>query len=117
MDKSKQYPRLMSHRRDFYKQNKLGSLLDYRKLDDSEKIFLAVKVFRAIRLLPNRDPYQLFSELLYNWGIMCPHPNARRRSVSGHYACDACGAYVLDFGQLTDDDDVAPLVSGSGKAF
>ena len=107
--------RLKEHRVEFLKQDKKGPLLSYNSLKDHEKLFMARKVFRAIHDLPKRDPYQLFSETLYDWGIMCPHPEARREERRGYHSCEACGALVLDFGQLNSDDDVAKLVKEGVK--
>lgn len=107
--------RLKKHRVDFLKQGKKGPLWSYSTLLEQEKMFLARKVFRAIGMLPDRDPYQLFSETLYEWGIMCPHPEARRESRGSYHSCGACGALVLDFGQLNGDDDVAKLVKEGAK--
>lgn len=107
MDASK---RLRTHRAEFLKLNKKGPLLSYGELKDNEKLYMAQVVFKSIRSRPSRDPYQVFAEILFEWGIMCPHPEARREDRGGYHSCGGCGALVLDFGQLDGDDDVAKLI-------
>jgi hypothetical protein len=109
------YRRLKEHRVEFLKQERKGPLLSYGSLKDHEKLFMARRVFRAIGDFPDRDPYQLFSETLYEWGIMCPHPVAKRENRVSYHQCRACGALVIDFGQLNDDDDVSALVKKGAK--
>ncbi len=107
--------KLKKHRVEFMKQGKKGPLLGYNSLTEHDKMFMARKVFRAIHMLPDKDPYQIFSETLFDWGIMCPHPEARREDRGSYHFCKACGALVLNFGQLNSDDDVAKLVKEGTK--
>lgn len=107
--------KLKGHRTEFLRQQKKGPLLSYSSLTDHDKLFMAQRVFKAIRSQPGRDQYQIFAENLFDWGIMCPHPEARREDRGGYHFCGGCGALVLDFGQLNSDDDVAKLVKEGAR--
>lgn len=105
-------PRLAAHRYRFNKDNKIGPLLEYKKLENKEKLFLARHYFRAIGENPSSDPYKLFSEILFNWGVMCPHPKAKREQRVFYYFCGACESCVMNLEDSQDDgSDIAPLTN------
>ena len=115
MEEIKKCPKLSLHKSKFVKNGKRGALLEYHSLIDSEKMFLACKFFKNLNLNKNKDPYQIFAETLFEWGIMCPHPISRRKQADLCLFCNACGAYVLSFVKITDQDEVKPFLNSGGS--
>jgi hypothetical protein len=96
--------RLSSHRSKLRKNGGWGELISYSELSSQEKLFISSQVMAMVRRLPKDDPYSIFASVLYSWGIMCPHPAAKRTQMRTCYHCGSCDAYVLP---LVKDIDLA----------
>ncbi len=102
--------RLIKRKIDFYVSNKLGNLLLYKELNNKEKLFITKKVLSEIFKNKNIDPYIIFSNILYTYGIMCPHPKIKRKQLDLYKTCDACGTIIMNHVVLDDEDDLSNIL-------
>lgn len=99
--------RLELHRLRYRWRERRGPLLQLHELESEERHLLAVDVFRRVGMSPGEDPYVVYSEVLEEWGVVCPHPQHMRRysgkvpsswPLFGHrwYTCGCCGCSCVN---------------------
>lgn len=103
---AKKPTRLELHRLTYHKAGKKGSLLMVAELDPEEHAQLSEHFFGEIRRHPGVDPYDIYSQVMADWGIMCHHPQTRRlyegkEKLAYHdtkyrwFMCTCCKAHVI----------------------
>lgn len=113
--KSRSLTRLDLHRLKF-KSGKTTERLSFFALDDVEKKIVADDVFSKIYLNRDNDPYVIYSYVLEDWGVACPHPQHLRlyegvrlshfpEKESKWYSCSLCRCTVIN----SDRDDGSKL--------
>lgn len=70
-------------------------LLAWSDLTDDERRTVSRDIFLALRSHgQDRDYYEIYLEVLMEWGIMCPHPNHLKTYIDRphlHFRCSMCG--------------------------
>lgn len=64
------------HRAKYHMSN--IELLLYYELEEEDRSRISSEFFALIKRSPELDHYTVFSELLSEWGVMCPHPQDQR---------------------------------------
>lgn len=97
--------RLELHRLKYHKEGMKVSLLTMDELEPEEHSQLSADFFQTVRKNPGRDPYEVYVEVMADWGVMCHHPQSRRlyegnlkfdypNSSYRWYLCTCCGSHV-----------------------
>lgn len=84
-----------------------GELLQYYELDEDDRSRISADFFSALKRSPASDHYELFSEVLSAWGVMCPHPQDKRLYVGKErlilhtdkhkwFYCECCQTGVIN---------------------
>lgn len=106
---TKRPTRLDLHRFKFHKDGEKGALLSLKDLSTEEMAILSTEIFSQMQ---KRDPektdmYEVYTGVLADWGVMCPHPQ-HKRLYEGKvespvpklnfkwYRCLACGCEVVN---------------------
>lgn len=92
--------RLEAHKRRFELAERRGPLLRLDELTVDEVALVNATFFERVNKAPPDDlaaMYNIYAEVLHEWGVMCPHPSIRREySLCGRwYDCGLCKAAVI----------------------
>lgn len=99
--------RLELHRLKYHWSGQTLTPIPFDRLDPEEKGIVARDALTHIYLNRGQNPYQVYAEVLGNWGVVCPHPQHVRLysgqksspyPLAGHrwYDCQMCGCSVFN---------------------
>lgn len=85
-----------------------GPLLEYSKLSAKDIRTISKEIFSTIgSSMGDKDPYEIYIEVMMKWGIMCPHPQYKRLYEGKHrmsfptckyrwFLCECCSSCVIN---------------------
>lgn len=109
---AKRPTRLELHRLKYRSAEGKHPLIPWAELSDFEKNQFSKQFFNALFLdKQRRDPYTVYVEELFSWGIMCPHPQHKRLyggTVRSESPVDSYRWYLCECCQCPVPNDAIP---------